>query len=190
MRVAIPVFIAGILIALTAFSLTGLALPGLGAGNPAPSPGTGATATPLRAIVTTLTATAPGAGAGPQRGASASPTPSPTPGGTAIASSEGSPLNAAQIVAAIQDAGMPVSGRDGRFTATVGGAQQQFSLFVFRSPSELQAEWQVQAGAAPRPRNGPAPPLAYWNQNAVLAFPEIANADAARRIADVFLSLP
>jgi hypothetical protein len=180
MRIAIPVFLAGVLIGLLAYYLTGTSLPGFGATEPSPAAQATTSATPPRAIVATLTAVPAGA----------TPAASRTPVGTVIASNEGSPLTAARIIDAIQAAGMPVTGRDGRYTASVGNVQQPFTLAVFRSMTELQAEWNTQPGSAPQPRNGPAPALAFWNQNAVLTFSDGLDMAAARRVADAFLSVP
>ena len=184
MRAAIPVLLAGVLAGFFIFYMSDSILPRSGPSQRVP-PRTAAQSqqTPQTSAttVTGLPATA--------MPASSTATPQPTPTATAIASTEGSPLNAARVIAALQGAGIGVSGSGSSFVAETGGAQQPFTLFVYPNAAELQRQWNT-AGRTPQPRSGTPPPLAYWNVNAVLTFPDGYDGDLARRIGNVFLSLP
>lgn len=215
MRVAIPILLTGALVGLILLYFSNALLP---SSQPDASPvpplvAPVATAEPQRAIVTTVTVVpvsptptptpllatptptptpSPPATPALTPARTLTPTPTLTPAPTVITSTEGAPLNAVRVIAALQGAGIAVIQPEpggGRFVAEIDGVRQAFSLLVYSDTAELQRQWNVQPGAPPQPRVGVPPALAYWNQNAVLAFPDGYNNTLARRIAEVFLSL-
>jgi hypothetical protein len=213
MRIAVPVLLTGVLIGLLVFYFADVSLPG--PSTPPETPFALMTATPNlppQVMVSTLTATPPTRTPTVTATATATPTPTvaagrsptppmtpttattatatPTPTGTVAVARDGSPVSSSQLINALQAAGLTVSGSNGQFTAASGQARQAFTLHVYRSTTELEAEWMAPVGGPPQPRNGPPPALAYWNHNAVLTFPPGYDSSLAQQIAQIFLGLP
>ena len=108
-------------------------------------------------------------------------TPEPTPAGSP--STSGSPYSLASVVSAWSAKGMTVEvgNSSGGFTGfnavpsevtmTRGGSTATAAVFVYDSPADAQAEWDLPAGNRPSPKGGrtmPSHVTAWWNANVIV----------------------